>query len=367
LSGLDVTLGQEILAVVIAAGELTYLPTANGVGSPYDSLQFRVHDGGMYSVANYVWAVDVLRINDAPTGTDATVTAGRNGTYVFSPEDFGFQDPLDAPPNSLAAVLVTTVPAAGVLTHGGVPVSAGQMIPRGDIAAGQLRFTPETDAVGTGYARFLFQVMDDGGTADGGVDLDPVPNSLTLDVLPPGPSPIPTAEEMRGPQAQEWTMGTEAAGASRGDTAWASARDHGPAGPWWQDRVPRWIIDRVSRPRDLWLSQEVHSPDVESLATSLLGDGASSLLPAGNPVVDRHMAPVERHSAELPAPRTSPETPELDITALWERLDVMVDDAHPEAGRLSLHVGTALALISVISVGYVVAHLRQDDWSADEN
>ena len=42
-----------------------------------------------------------------------------------------------------------------------------------DIAAGKLVFTPAANANGAGYASFTFQVQDDGGTANGGVDLDP--------------------------------------------------------------------------------------------------------------------------------------------------------------------------------------------------
>ena len=33
-------------------------------------------------------------------------------------------------------------------------------------------FTPAANANGTAYASFTFQVQDDGGTANGGVDLD---------------------------------------------------------------------------------------------------------------------------------------------------------------------------------------------------
>ena len=35
-------------------------------------------------------------------------------------------------------------------------------------------FTPAANANGAGYASFTFQVQDDGGTANGGVDLDPI-------------------------------------------------------------------------------------------------------------------------------------------------------------------------------------------------
>ena len=61
----------------------------------------------------------------------------------------------------------------GTLTLSGVGVIAGQSISAADIAAGNLVFTPTANANGVGYASFTFQVQDDGGTANGGVDLDP--------------------------------------------------------------------------------------------------------------------------------------------------------------------------------------------------
>src|SRR5438046_348393 len=43
-------------------------------------------------------------------------------------------------------------------------------------------FTPATDANGTGYASFTFQVQDDGTTANGGVELDQAANTITFNV-----------------------------------------------------------------------------------------------------------------------------------------------------------------------------------------
>jgi hypothetical protein len=88
-------------------------------------------------------------------------------------------------------------------------VSLGQSVALADINAGRLVFTPAAHANGGGYASFTFQVQDDGGTANG-VDLDPTPNTLTVNVTavndapqgadntvttwktPPTPLPLPT-------------------------------------------------------------------------------------------------------------------------------------------------------------------------------
>ena len=45
-----------------------------------------------------------------------------------------------------------------------------------------LTYAPAADANGADYATFTFKVPDDGGTANGGVDLDPSANTLTIDV-----------------------------------------------------------------------------------------------------------------------------------------------------------------------------------------
>ena len=51
-----------------------------------------------------------------------------------------------------------------------------------DITGGKLKFTPATNASGSGYASFTFKVRDDGGTADGGDDLDPSADTITINV-----------------------------------------------------------------------------------------------------------------------------------------------------------------------------------------
>ena len=44
--------------------------------------------------------------------------------YTFAAADFGFTDPNDTPANALAAVKVTSLPAAGSLKLNGVAVAA---------------------------------------------------------------------------------------------------------------------------------------------------------------------------------------------------------------------------------------------------
>ena len=76
--------------------------------------------------------------------------------------------------NNLRAVKVTTLPAAGAgtLTMNGTNVVAGQFIAASDISAGNFRYTSALNQSGAPATTFTFQVQDDGGTANGGVDLE---------------------------------------------------------------------------------------------------------------------------------------------------------------------------------------------------
>src|SRR5439155_1406942 len=110
--------------------------------------------------------------DDAPAGTNGSVTTLEDTAYTFSASDFGFTDPNDSPANNFFKVEITTLPGAGSLTLNGSAVAAGDFIAVTDIAANKLMFTPAANANGNCYASLTFQVQDDGGTANGGVNLD---------------------------------------------------------------------------------------------------------------------------------------------------------------------------------------------------
>ena len=192
-NGVAVTAGQSVSAADIAGGLLTFAPAANANGAGYANFTFQVQDNG--GTANGGIDLDaspntitfnVTSVNDAPAGADDIVTTLQNTPYTFAASDFGFTDPNDTPADALLAVKISTLPAAGTLTDNGVPVTAGQFVSLTDIAGGLLKFTPALNASGPGYASFTFQVQDNGGTANGGVDLDQSPNSMTINVTPVG-------------------------------------------------------------------------------------------------------------------------------------------------------------------------------------
>ena len=164
---------------------LVYTPVADANGTGYSTLTFRVRDdGGTASggvdtdqTANTL-TFDVTSINDAPAGSDDTITIAENGAHTFSVADFGFSDAADG--DALQAVIIDTVPTVGTLMNGLTAVNDGDTIAVADITS--LVYTPVADANGTGYSTLTFRVRDDGGTANGGVDTDQTANTLTFDV-----------------------------------------------------------------------------------------------------------------------------------------------------------------------------------------
>ena len=53
-----------------------------------------------------------------------------------------------------------------------------------------LTFQPDPNGFGAPYASFTFQVQDNGGTANGGVDLDQTPNTITITIAPDNLAPV---------------------------------------------------------------------------------------------------------------------------------------------------------------------------------
>jgi hypothetical protein len=185
LNGVVVAAGTNVSVADIAGGKLVYTPAPNDNGAGYASFTFKVQDDGggadLDTVARTI-AIDVTAVNDAPLGASNTVMTSEDTAFAFSAAAFGFTDAADT--DNLLSVKIVSVASAGALTLDGVAVTAGQHVSAADIAAGKLAFAPAADAHGAGYASFTFQVRDDGGAAGGGVDLDVIARTMTLDVVP---------------------------------------------------------------------------------------------------------------------------------------------------------------------------------------
>ncbi len=167
-------------------GSFNYSPKANFNGT--DSFTYRASNNEALSEVTTV-TLNITPVNDAPNGGNRSNTIAEDSTLTLSAANFVISDPVDSPRNVLKAVRIASLPAVGTLTYDGDNVAAGDIIPSQDISAGQLRYRPPENANGSALARFTYQAQDDGGTADGGVDLDPTSNTVTINVTPVNDSP----------------------------------------------------------------------------------------------------------------------------------------------------------------------------------
>lgn len=127
-------------------------------------------------------------LNNAPQGSNNTITVLEDTGYSFKADDFGFSDVKDN--DALANVIIASLPATGALQLNGVAVTAGQAVAAADLD--NLVFTPAANASGTGNTSFSFKVQDDGGTANGGSDTDLTANTMTFNVTAVNDAPTGT-------------------------------------------------------------------------------------------------------------------------------------------------------------------------------
>ncbi len=166
-----------------ALATLTYAGTLHFNGSDILTIVSTDADASPLSDTDTI-AITVNPVNSAPQGTDGAIVVVMNGTYLLKPTDFGFSDPNDTPANLFNRVRITTLPdpSKGVLTLNGNAVTAGSFVTVAALDAGLLVYTPPVDQNGFAYTSFTFQVEDNGGTANGGVNLDATPNTMLVHV-----------------------------------------------------------------------------------------------------------------------------------------------------------------------------------------
>ena len=118
LSGGDVILDQEIDVADIIAGNLKFVPVPGQTGTGYDSFEFRVNDGTVYSAA-------------------AGMTTIMNSTFDADAEGFTYaDDPFVAPSTSNPGFADGVYDAAGGLTGGGLRVDLAGAVTTGAVSGG---------------------------------------------------------------------------------------------------------------------------------------------------------------------------------------------------------------------------------------
>ena len=168
-------------AINALAQSIAFAITSEDPDTTARTLSFQMNDGDGSASNTVDITIEIAPVNDAPEGTDNTLNTNEDTPLPLEVADFGFSDPLES--DSFAQLVITTPPANGTLSLASVPVSAGQQISISAIANGLLVFTPLADDSNVGYAEFDFQVVDDGNTLNGGINQDPTPDTITIDVL----------------------------------------------------------------------------------------------------------------------------------------------------------------------------------------
>jgi hypothetical protein len=161
----------------LASGESISF-AASAIGS-YAVERFNFFD----SVRDATWLNGLLNV--APAGANKTVTLNEDGSYTITAADLGFSDANAG--DSLSAVRIDSLPAAGSLKYGSMNVTVGQVFNADALATGWLMFSPASNANGNNYASFTFSVKDQFGA------FDAAPNTLGFNVTPVNDAPTLTA------------------------------------------------------------------------------------------------------------------------------------------------------------------------------
>ena len=207
--------GLSVSVRDIQAGWLKFVPTADKSGAALANFEFQVqdsggtaHGGSNTDLINRRMTVSVIPVNDPPQGTSNTVTVLEDRHYYFSLADFGFTDPVDAPGNHIFAVKIDSLPATGLLMLKATPITSPITILASDIYNKSFRYIPAVNQIGVDSARFQFRVQDNGGTANGGVNIDSTWRLMTIDIVPVNDAPVGISKILTIPQNHPYTFAT---------------------------------------------------------------------------------------------------------------------------------------------------------------
>lgn len=148
----DAALGT--LPALVSSGKLKFTPPANQNGSPFTTFTFKLYDGQAYS-PEYTGTINVLPINDAPVGSDFTITTPEDTAVTIS-----FVNRIyDIDTNN--STLVVTVRSLGDSAVGSLKqtsASSSSLTSATVLAQQSVHFTPVADQ--TGNYLFTYDVFD---------------------------------------------------------------------------------------------------------------------------------------------------------------------------------------------------------------
>src|SRR5436853_377276 len=90
--------------------------------------------------------INVTSVNEAPAGTDNTLTINEDTPRILSAADFGFTDPNDSPSFFFSGIVIPPALHSFPTRRSSDLVTAGQSITVAEINAGHLVFAPAANA-----------------------------------------------------------------------------------------------------------------------------------------------------------------------------------------------------------------------------
>ena len=134
----------------------------------------------------------MVAVNDAPSGTDNTVTINEDSRYVFSWSDFGYSDPDNS---SNPAIRFISVPTEGTLyldTDGpggslGTALTAGYAFGQAGVQSNWLVYVPAADSAAS--VTFSFRAIESGGAEAA------ASNTFTIQINSVNDAPVLTAPQ----------------------------------------------------------------------------------------------------------------------------------------------------------------------------
>ena len=120
-------------------------------------------------------SIDIVSINDAPSGADKTIR--KSNSHQFSSSDFGFSD-IDG--DHLESIMITSLPQEGNLVFGEANVETGDLINANDLDQLKLSAKYCGKKKSPSSISFDFKVKDNGGIQNGGIDWSTTVNTFQL-------------------------------------------------------------------------------------------------------------------------------------------------------------------------------------------
>jgi hypothetical protein len=142
------------LPALVSSGKLKYTPPLNQNGSPFTTFTFKLYDGQAYS-PEYTGTINVLPVNDAPIGSDFTITTPEDTTVTISFVTRIYD--IDTTNSSL----IVTVRSLGDSSLGSLKqtsASTSSLTSATQLTQQSVHFTPVAEKTGSYY--FTYDVYD---------------------------------------------------------------------------------------------------------------------------------------------------------------------------------------------------------------